>query len=202
MESATASPEAESSRRRSGRVVRAPEKFSPEPVTAPKRKRGPEHDEDDEGNEDDEPETDATMSDADESGDDRPRARPKKRSGASQGNRVKKPATKKPKTNGVAPSGHSASLPSRPKKTVRIAAADKQGEGLYSDVFASGLPLDEVADKWQTRYQANDALAIVELVNLVLQCSGCDLEITEDDVRDPDNCQARLTELQDLFQEV
>ncbi|KAJ0160809.1 Cohesin subunit psc3 [Colletotrichum tanaceti] len=201
MESATASPEAESSRRRSGRVVRAPEKFSPEPVTAPKRKRGPELDEDDEGNGDDEPETDATMSDADESGDDRPRARPKKRSGASQGNRVKKPATKKPKTNGVAPSGHSASLPSRPKKTVRIAAADKQGEGLYSDVFASGLPSDEVADKWQTRYQANDALAIVELVNLVLQCSGCDLEITEDDVRDPDNCQARLTELQDLFQE-
>ncbi|OLN95415.1 Cohesin subunit psc3 [Colletotrichum chlorophyti] len=203
MASATASPEPESSsRRRSGRVVRAPEKFSPEPVTAPKRKRGLENDEDDEGNEDDDIESDATMSDAAaDSADERPRARPKKRSSASQGNRVKKPATKKPKTNGVASSGHSASLPSRPKKSVRIASVDKQGQGLYADVFGSGLPSDEVADQWQTRYQANDALAVVELVNLVLQCSGCDLEITEDDIRDPDNCQARLTELQDLFQE-
>ncbi|KAK1538642.1 STAG domain-containing protein [Colletotrichum paranaense] len=198
MESATASPEPESSRRRSGRVVRAPEKFSPEPVTAPKRKR---HDDDDEGNDDDDILSDATMSDAADSDEDRPRARPKKRSGASQGSRARKPAIKKPKTNGVAPSGHSASLPSRPKKSVRIATADRQAEGLYADVFGSGMPSDEVADKWQTRYQANDALAVVELVNLVLQCSGCDLEVTEDDIRDPDNCQARLTELQDLFQE-
>ncbi|KAI8298608.1 Cohesin subunit psc3 [Colletotrichum sp. SAR11_240] len=201
MESATASPEPESSsRRRSGRVVRAPEKFSPEPVTAPKRKRGPDHDEDDEENDDNEPLSDATMTDGD-SADERPRPRPKKRSAAAQGNRVKKPATKKPKTNGVGPSGHSASLPSRPKKTVRIAAVDKEGSGLYAEVFGSGLPSEHVADKWQERYQRNDALAIVELVNLVLQASGCDLEITEDDVRDPDNCQARLTELQDLFQE-
>ncbi|KAL0944138.1 mitotic cohesin complex [Colletotrichum truncatum] len=200
MESATASPEPESSsRRRSGRVVRAPEKFSPEPANAPKRKRGPEPDEDDEENDDDEPSSDDTMSDGD-SADERPRARPKRRS-AAQGNRVKKPATKKPKTNGVASSGHSASLPSRPKKTVRIAAVERQGEGLYAEVFGSGLPSEHVADKWQERYQANDALAVVELVNLVLQCSGCDLAITEDDVRDPDNCQARLTELQDLFQE-
>lgn len=131
MESATASPEPESSsRRRSGRVVRAPEKFSPEPVTAPKRKRGPDHDEDDEENDDNEPLSDATMTDGD-SADERPRPRPKKRSAATQGNRVKKPATKKPKTNGVGPSGHSASLPSRPKKTVRIAAVDKEGSGLY-----------------------------------------------------------------------
>ncbi|KAF9869478.1 STAG domain-containing protein [Colletotrichum karsti] len=200
MESATASPEPESSsRRRSGRVVRAPEKFSPEPVTAPKRKRGSDHDEDDEENDEDGALSDATMSDGD-TADERPRPRPKKRSTA-QGNRARKPATKKPKTNGVAPSGHSASLPSRPKKTVRIAAVEKQGEGLYADVFGSGLPSEHIADKWQERYQANDALAVVELVNLVLQASGCDLQISEDDVRDPDNCQARLTELQDLFQE-
>lgn len=128
MESATASPEPESSRRRSGRVVRAPEKFSPEPVTAPKRKR---HDDDDEGNDDDDILSDATMSDAADSDEERPRARPKKRTGASQGSRARKPAIKKPKTNGVAPSGHSASLPSRPKKSVRIATADRQAEGLY-----------------------------------------------------------------------
>ncbi|KAF6845350.1 mitotic cohesin complex [Colletotrichum musicola] len=201
MESATASPEPESSsRRRSGRVVRAPEKFSPEPGTAPKRKRGPEPDEDDEENDDNDLLSDATMSDGDESADERPRARPKKRNTA-QANRAKKPATKRPKTNGAAPSGHSASLPSRPKKTVRIAAVDRQGSGLYAEVFNSGQSSDKVADDWQVRYQANDALAVVELVNVVLQCSGCDLEVTEDDMRDPDNCQARLTELQELFQE-
>ncbi|TDZ51645.1 Cohesin subunit psc3 [Colletotrichum trifolii] len=163
MESATASPEPESSsRRRSGRVVRAPEKFSPELQTAPKRKRGADVDDDDDEIDDEDPLSDATMSDGADSPDERPRARPKKRS-AAQGSRVKKPATKKPKTNGVGPSAHSASLPSRPKKTVRIAAVDKQAEGLYADVFSSGNSSDKVADDWQIRYQANDALAVVEL---------------------------------------
>lgn len=43
---------------------------------------------------------------------------------------------------------------------------------------------------------------MTELVNCVLQCSGCDIQVTEDDIRDPDNCQNRLTDIQGVWQDV
>lgn len=43
---------------------------------------------------------------------------------------------------------------------------------------------------------------MTDLVNCVLLASGCDEQVVEDDIRDPDNIQNRLSELQDLYQEV
>lgn len=43
---------------------------------------------------------------------------------------------------------------------------------------------------------------MTDLVNCVLLASGCDEQVTEDDIRDPDNIQNRLSELQDLYQGV
>lgn len=43
---------------------------------------------------------------------------------------------------------------------------------------------------------------MTDLVNCVLLAAGCDEQVTEDDIRDPDNIQNRLSELQDLYQEV
>jgi len=43
---------------------------------------------------------------------------------------------------------------------------------------------------------------VTDLVNCILLASGCDQQVTEDDIRDPDNIQNRLSELQDLYQEV
>lgn len=39
-------------------------------------------------------------------------------------------------------------------------------------------------------------------MNCVLQCSGCDIQVTEDDIRDADNCQNRLTDIQTVWQDV
>lgn len=43
---------------------------------------------------------------------------------------------------------------------------------------------------------------MTELVNFVFQCAGCDLEVTEDDINDPDNVEGRVGDLQQQFQAV
>lgn len=124
--SATPEPDADS-RRRSGRVVKVPTKYAPEPANnaAPKRKRG---EQDGDEAEDDEIESDEEVSDEDNASDDEhPAPRSRK-----AGGRSKKPSSKKPKINGAQPSGPAqvARIPSRPKKTVRIEAGEK-GTGLF-----------------------------------------------------------------------
>lgn len=118
--------------RRSGRVVKPPSKYEPEPSAyASKRKRG---DGDDDDGQDDEDESDQGMSDDAEDDDDDEEHHPTGRSRtAAQSNR-KKPSIKKPKTNGARPagSGHMSRIPSRPKKNVRIEAGDK-GTGLFGE---------------------------------------------------------------------
>lgn len=131
MDSATASPEPES-RRRSGRVVKAPTKYAPEPTAAaPKRKRNDDEAEDDGEVENGGVASDEDMSDAAsdaESDHDHPAPKPRK----AQTSRAKKPSTKKPKINGSRPAatGAIARIPSRPKKTVRIDPGEK-GTGLF-----------------------------------------------------------------------
>ena len=170
---ATSSPSSNpdtSLRRRSGRVVRAPRKFSPDAnpsqssqngKSAPKRKRGPEVDDDeDEENEaphgeqephgreasdqedidlEDEVEDDDDGDDDGDDGDDEPTPKPKK-SKSSRNARPKKPAMKRAKVNGdaptieasaLAPAAPAMKLPNRPKKTAKIALARVQDDGLY-----------------------------------------------------------------------
>ncbi|CAM1508413.1 Fc.00g052610.m01.CDS01 [Cosmosporella sp. VM-42] len=189
-------------RRRSGRVVKAPTKFTPEPTTnssAPKRKRA-ENDEEDVENES--PLSDEEMSDDldDESDEDHPAPRSRKKS--SQTSRAKKPAMKKPKTNGTQPArpALAAGLPSRPKKSVRIDAGEK-GTGLFAEIFGSGDSSDSVAQQWLEKYRADEAASLTNLVNCILQCAGCDQEVTEDDIRDPENIPNRLIDLQSVYQE-
>ena len=124
--SSTPDPDA-ASRRRSGRVVRAPAKYAPEPAstTTAKRKRGEQNTDE---AEDEEIESDQEMSDEDdESNDDHPAPKSRK-----AGSRAKKPSSKKPKINGTQPPGLSqvSRIPSRPKKTVRIELGDR-GSGLF-----------------------------------------------------------------------
>jgi cohesin complex subunit SA-1/2 len=45
-------------------------------------------------------------------------------------------------------------------------------------------------------------LAVAELVNCILSAAGCDQHVTEDDINDPDNLSNKLTELQELYEEV
>ncbi|KAK2590519.1 cohesin complex subunit [Conoideocrella luteorostrata] len=196
--SASATPESDAtSRRRSGRVVKAPAKYAHESNAgvAPKRKRD---EEDGEEAEEDGIESDGVTSDEDDASDaDHPAPRSRK-----AGGRAKKPSSKKPKINGTQPAGLNqvARIPSRPKKTVRIEAGEK-GSGLFADIFGSGDSSDSVAQQWLEKYQADDASALADLINSILQCAGCDLEVTVDDVRDPENIPNRLVDLQSVYQE-
>lgn len=139
---ATPSPTPAATARRSGRERRAPEKFQPEVMIAPKRKR----DDDDAENqnpavdaedEDDVISDDNNNDDAEDSPDEeeeRAARRQKKRNGASRAR--KPPAAKKPKINGTAPA-QSMSIPSRPKaakKTARVVTGDRRdGDGVYGE---------------------------------------------------------------------
>ncbi|KAK5993259.1 Cohesin subunit psc3-like protein [Cladobotryum mycophilum] len=202
--SAAASPEPDSTaRRRSGRVVRPPTKYAPEPTASAstKRKRNDEDGEEEDGD-GEEAESDEDMSDAPsdaESDEDHPAPKPRK---SSQTPRAKKPSAKKPKINGTQPalSGNVARIPSRPKKTVRIDPGEK-GTGLFVDIFGSGDSSQSVAHQWLEKYRADNANAMCDLVNCILQCAGCDLEVTTDDIHDLDNIPNRLLDLQSVYQE-
>ena len=103
-----------------------PEKFAPELTLNAKRKRGGENDDEDDENEDSEDD----QEESDGEGEDLVigSAAPRRKS------RPKKPAAKKPKTNGAS-SGLPASLPSRPKKTMRGAIVDEaERDGLYGTI--------------------------------------------------------------------
>ncbi|KAJ4388596.1 cohesin complex subunit [Gnomoniopsis smithogilvyi] len=213
---ATPSPTPAATARRSGRERRAPEKFRPEVTVAPKRKRGDDDDDDAENQhpagegdgDEDEAMSDGNNSDEAEDDDspdeeeERAARRQKKRNGASRTR--KPPAAKKPKTNGTVPA-QSMSIPSRPKaakKTARVVTGDRRdGDGVYADIFGSGDNSDDVASRWYQKYRVDNEAAVTDLVNCVLLAAGCDEQVTEDDIRDPDNIQNRLSELQDLYQE-
>ena len=111
--------------------MRAPAKFAPEAnaSAAAKRKRGDQgedEDVDDEIGSDEDMSAEDDDEDDDASDADHPGSRSRK-----AGGRTKKPSSKKPRINGTQPAGsHISRIPSRPKKAVRIEAAEK-GTGLF-----------------------------------------------------------------------
>lgn len=134
---ATPSPSAAEARRRSGRVVRAPQKYIEEVHTdaSSKRKRARDHDEDAENHE---PRSDSLAEASDEEVAEESDADLVPRQKKSK-SRAKKPAAKKPKINGDAPTEvapaqtKALQLPQRLKKSVRVAIARKDGDGLYGE---------------------------------------------------------------------
>lgn len=71
-----------------------------------------------------------------------------------------------------------------------------------AEVFGSGNQSDDVAAHWFQRYQNDDANALTQLINCVLLAAGCDHQLTEDDIRDPENSANRLTELEEAYEQV
>lgn len=69
-------------------------------------------------------------------------------------------------------------------------------------MYTSGLSTNDVAGQWSTRVVEDAPAAMVEFVNFLLRSSGCKLEITRDDIDDPDNVSARIADLQEEYQNV
>lgn len=70
---------------------------------------------------------------------------------------------------------------------------------LLAEVFSHVHTLDAVAANWITLYEENKANAMCDLINFVLRCSGCPLQIDIHDIGDPDNAPSRLEDLQNEF---
>ncbi|RDW94942.1 hypothetical protein BP5796_00705 [Coleophoma crateriformis] len=209
---ATSSPVATNSRRKSGRAVRAPEKFVPDlPSSQPekssaKRKRGHEDVQNDasEAEEDEEDESDQESEESTAEEEVRPTRKKAKA--------PRKPTAKKAKTNGASQPADeedaeadeddaaTARLPSRPKKGKKVAIADQNAEGLYAEVYTSGRSLNDVVAEWLIAYNEDNAAALTDLVNFVIKSTGCDNQVTEDDINDPENIEQRIGELQEEFQ--
>jgi len=60
--------------------------------------------------------------------------------------------------------------------------------------------LDAVAADWIARWEQNNSEAMRDLVNLVIRCTGCSIEVEPQDIEDPDNVVSKLTDIQDEFQ--
>ncbi|KAH6642019.1 STAG domain-containing protein [Boeremia exigua] len=193
-----------SARRKSGRVTKKPEKFTPgtSPNGSSKRKRGDENDSGDADEQSSEEEDESSDGEPDE---EELRERRRKTKGKAP---AKRPAPKKAKTNGksvtlaMRPATGAPKRPSRPRKAPvrKSVLAGDETEGLYVDVFGSGDRPEDVAARWVTRFNDHEAKAVAEIVNFVLRAAGCGLRIDEDDVADPDNAPSRVAELQDEYQ--
>ncbi|KAJ5020434.1 STAG domain-containing protein [Bipolaris maydis] len=194
--SAPASPsgvdqvESTATRRKSGRVSRKPDRFAPgaSPTTTTKRKRGNDNDSAVDASDSSEQESDQSTEDEPDDEEIREAQRKRKSKAA-----ARKPAAKKPKTNGdslslaIRPASNATKkLAKRPRKApVRKSTLPEETEGLYVD----------------SRFNEHEAKAVAEIVNLVFQASGCDLRINEDDIGDPDNAPNRVAEIQEEFQQ-
>ena len=71
---------------------------------------------------------------------------------------------------------------------------------LSAEIFAQGHTLDAVAADWITRWEQNNTEAMRDLINLVIRCTGCTLELEAQDIEDPDNAVSKLIDLQEAFQ--
>lgn len=59
-----------------------------------------------------------------------------------------------------------------------------------------------MASQFLAKHTDSNAAALTELVNLVIKSAGCSLQVTEDDINDPDNVEGKIQDLQDEYQAV
>ncbi|KAL8715367.1 MAG: hypothetical protein Q9220_000700 [cf. Caloplaca sp. 1 TL-2023] len=211
-ESAQASPSPNDAthRRKSGRVKHQPVLLQNDPNisiatnSSTKRKRAATLDQGDiNGQESQESSLDESDGDPDEE-----ELKEKRRKSRSK-KAVAKPAPKKAKMDKsstthlpLRPAINGIKKPSKPKRPQARpnAALTDAGTGLYSEIFAQGHTVEGVAAEWITRYDQHNANAMCALINFVLKCTGCDLQVNIHDIEDPDNAASKLEDLQDEYQ--
>ena len=207
MEVKTATPNGtqETSRRKSGRVIRKPDIFDEEDFSgsrlsngSAKRKRAVdgetlEPDEDDASGEESEEES--------ESEPDEEEMREKRRAQRKKTTTMK-PAAKRAKTlNGANTTLaiRSANILNKPKgaKTQKARARPSQvhKEGLFAEVFGRGQSAEDAANYWMSSVKKDSVAAIRDLINFVFECVGCDLKITSPDIEDIDNVPNKLGDI-------
>ncbi|KAK9314223.1 STAG domain-containing protein [Lipomyces starkeyi] len=70
---------------------------------------------------------------------------------------------------------------------------------LFDAVKDVGTALEETAADWIQNYEKNKVQAMMEMVNFILQCCGCDSSVTAYDIEDQDSVTQTLAQIQDVF---
>ncbi|RKF59977.1 Cohesin subunit psc3 [Erysiphe neolycopersici] len=190
------SPISGAQRRRSGRIIKPPQKFTsvvtPSRATSKRKRRA-----DVESDSPDPGDDDSSDTSKDDIHDKQPKSQRKSQ-------KAKKPSAKRHKPHGRPNLAVNdvMKLPSRLKKNInrRVVVADKDSTGLHAELFSSGNRPQDIAAQWLQKYRENDRQALADLVNLILRSSGCNIEVTVDDVDDIDNVDGRLVDVQSEFQ--
>lgn len=68
-------------------------------------------------------------------------------------------------------------------------------------MFGRGKTGEDIAAEWLRAYERDNVVAMRELVNFVLKCTGCDLKVETQDIEDVDNVPSKLGDLQDEYQQ-
>lgn len=192
-------------KRASGRVRKQPESFytSSDPINH-KRKRADAQDNDgDEEMQDDDASEEESPSE-DEEPDEEELKEKRKRARKTKAAAPKKPAVKKPKTNGAATlpiRGAQAPRKRAPKKAKQLDLDDAEDAGgLFAEIFAHNRDLQEVAREWRKSFNDHESNALAEFINFVLRAAGCTSKVTEQDIEDPDTASSRIEDLQNEYQ--
>ncbi|KAI9758639.1 MAG: hypothetical protein M4579_002950 [Chaenotheca gracillima] len=199
---------ASANRRKSGRVVKKPDAYSPDAsqVTnghSGKRKRVNGADVDEGAGTDASHESTAGSSGEDEEQSDdahEEEVREKRRRITA----AKKAQAGRPKAD--KPRASSAKTTSKGLAFRRKAARAGQNsaltgaEGLYDNVFFSGDSHEDVVSGWLSNYENTPIPAMRDMINFILRLTGCTLEVSTDDIEDHDNVTGKLSDLQDEYQ--
>lgn len=198
-------------RRRSGRTIRKPDLYSqenndtiPSGLASAKRKRAHLDKADDLEDADESSDEDSEDDDQDEEPDDEEL---KEQRQIQRKKRTNQPATKRVRTT----NGNSTTLAIRSanNSTSRFTKSQKarsrpsqahQG-GLYADVFGRGNSAEKAASLWITSVQKDSISALRDLVNLVLKCAGCAVQIESQDIEDLDNVPNKLGDVLDEYKQ-
>ncbi|MCJ1313902.1 hypothetical protein MMC25_007582 [Agyrium rufum] len=123
-----------------------------------------------------------------------------------------KPASKKPTAKRTKITNTSTqSLPMRPasngirkvsksRKLAKPIISDTDEEGIFGNLFVRDKNPEELAATWIEEFSENKVGATAALVNFILRCCGCNLQLDEHDIEDGDNATNKLGELQDEYQ--
>ncbi|KAK9370328.1 STAG domain-containing protein [Lipomyces kononenkoae] len=99
------------------------------------------------------------------------------------------------------PSDNNQVLNSRKRARVSREVEENAGDAnaLFDAVKDSGTALEETAADWIQFYEKDNIQAMMEIVNFILQCCGCDSSVTAYDIEDQDSVTQTLAQIQDVF---
>ncbi|KAK9483863.1 STAG domain-containing protein [Lipomyces starkeyi] len=89
------------------------------------------------------------------------------------------------------------------RKRVNVSGRVQENGGdvnaLFDAVKDAGTALEETAADWIQNYEKNKVQAMMEMVNFILRCCGCDSSVTAYDIEDQDSVTQTLAQIQDVF---